>query len=173
MDERVIMLVLRLIHIVGGVIWVGGMVLVAGFLFPAVRATGPHGGRVMQELMQRRRLPIYLGVAAGLTMLSGLVLYGRVAEATNGAWASSRPGMAYGVGGLAAILGAVVGPAIAGRAGRKLAVLSERVEAAGGPPSAEQVSEMAALQARMGRAMQVVMVLLLVAAAAMATARYL
>jgi hypothetical protein len=173
MDDRMIMLVLRLIHIVGGVIWVGGMVLVAGFLFPAVRATGPQGGRVMQELMQRRRLPVYLSVAAGLTMLSGFVMYGRIAAATNGAWASSRPGMAYGFGGLAAILAAIVGPAFAGRAGRKLAALGERVQAAGGPPSAEQASEMAALQARMGRATQVVMVLLLVAAALMAIARYL
>jgi hypothetical protein len=173
MDERTIMVVLRLIHIVGGVFWVGAFIVMAGFLFPAVRATGPQGGRVMQEVMQRRRLPVYLGVAAGLTILSGFVMYARIAGATNGAWASTRPGMTYGIGGLAAILAIVVGAAVAGPAGRKLGKLGERVQASGGPPSAEQAAQMAALQARIGRGMQAVAVLLLVAVVAMAIARYL
>lgn len=173
MDERTIMVVLRLIHIVGGVFWVGAFLLMVGFLFPAARAAGPQGGRIMQELMQRRRLPVYLGVAAGLTILSGFVMYARIAGATNGAWASTRPGMTYGIGGLAAILALIVGAVVAGPAGRKLGRLGERVQASGGPPSAEQASQMAALQARMGRGMQAVAFLLLVAVVAMAIARYL
>jgi uncharacterized membrane protein len=173
MDERMMMIVLRLIHIVGGVFWVGGMLQTAAFLFPAVRATGAQGGRVMQELIQRRRLPIYMSSAAGLTILSGFVMYGRNAAATNGAWASTRPGIAYGLGGLAAILALAIGAAVGASAGRKLAALGERVQATGGPPSAEQASQMAALQARMGRTTQVVAALLLLAAAAMAVARYL
>ncbi|MDQ3949939.1 MAG: hypothetical protein M3282_06310 [Gemmatimonadota bacterium] len=173
MDERTIMLVLRLIHIVSGVFWVGAFLLMVGFLFPAVRATGPEGGRVIQEVMQRRRLPVYLGVAAGLTILSGFVMYARVAAATNGAWAETRPGMTYGLGGLAAILAVIIGAVVAGPAGRKLGRLAERVQASGGPPSAEQASQMAALQVRMGRGMQAVAFLLLVAVVAMAIARYL
>jgi hypothetical protein len=173
MDEPTVMIVLRLIHIVSGVFWVGAFLLVVGFLFPAVRAMGPQGGRVMQEVMQRRRLPAYLGVAAGLTILSGFVMYGRVAAATNGAWASTRAGMTYGIGGLAAILAVVVGALVAGPAGRKLGKLGERVQASGGPPSAEQAAQMAALQVRMGRGMQVVAFLLLVAVVAMAIGRYL
>jgi uncharacterized membrane protein len=173
MDDQIIMVVLRLIHIVSGVFWVGAFIVMAGFLFPAVRATGPQGGRVMQEVMQRRRLPVYLGVAAGLTILSGFVMYGRIAGATNGAWASTRPGMTYGIGGLAAILAVIVGAVVAGPAGRKLGKLGERVQASGGPPSAEQAAQMAALQARVGRGMQAVAFLLLVAVVAMAIARYL
>jgi hypothetical protein len=173
MDDQIIMVVLRLIHIVSGVFWVGAFIVMAGFLFPAVRATGPQGGRVMQEVMQRRRLPVYLGVAAGLTILSGFVMYGRIAGATNGAWASTRPGMTYGIGGLAAILAVIVGAVVAGPAGRKLGKLGERVQASGGPPSAEQAAQMAALQARVGHGMQAVAFLLLVAVVAMAIARYL
>ena len=74
MDDRMIMVVLRLIHIVGGVLWVGAVALMTSFVVPAVRSAGAQGGRVMQELMQRRRLPFYMNVVAGLTMLSGLVL---------------------------------------------------------------------------------------------------
>jgi hypothetical protein len=173
MDDQMIMVVLRLIHIVSGVFWVGAFVVMAGFLFPAVRVTGPQGGRVMQEVMQRRRLPVYLGVAAGLTILSGFVMYGRIAGATNGAWASTRPGMTYGIGGLAAILAVIVGAVVAGPAGRKLGKLGERVQASGGPPSAEQAAQMAALQVRMGRGMQAGAFLLLIALVAMAIGRYM
>jgi hypothetical protein len=173
MDDRIIMLVLRLIHIVGGVLWVGAVALMTSFVVPAVRSAGAQGGRVMQELMQRRRLPVYMNVVAGLTMLSGLAMYGQLAAATNGAWAGSRPGMAFGFGGLAAIVAAVIGGVVIGPAGRKLAALGERVQAAGGPPSAEQAAQMQALQARLGRTTRVVALLLLIAAGAMAIARYL
>jgi uncharacterized membrane protein len=173
MDERTIMVVLRLIHIVGGVVWVGGMVVMTAFLLPAVRATGPQGGRVMQELMQRRRLPVYMSATAGLTILSGFVMYGRITAATNGTWAGTRPGMVYGFGGLAAVLALIVGAVVGRPAGRKLVALGERLQASGGAPTPEQAAEMAALQARIGRGMQAVMVLLLIAAAAMAVARYL
>jgi hypothetical protein len=47
------------------------------------------------------------------------------------------------------------------------------VQASGGPPSAEQAAQMAALQARMGRGMQAVAFLLLVAVVAMAIGRYM
>ena len=172
MDTRSIMLTLRLIHIVGGVFWVGAMILVAAFLLPAVRAAGAQGGRVMQELTQQRRLPVYLSMAAGLTMLSGFTMYGLIA-AGNGAWAGSRQGIAYGVGALAAIVAAILGGVVVGRTGRQLATLGERIQAAGGPPSAAQAAEMDALQARMGRTSRAVAALLLVTVAAMATARYL
>jgi hypothetical protein len=71
---------------------VGSAVLVAGFLLPTVRATGPEGGRFMQHLMGRRRLPVYLAIAMLLTVLSGFVMYARVAAATNGAWAGYPAG---------------------------------------------------------------------------------
>jgi hypothetical protein len=173
MDERTIMIVLRLIHIVGGAFWVGAVVLVAAFVFPAVRTAGVQGGRVMQEITQRRRLPVYMNVAAALTVLSGLTMYGRMAAATNGAWAETRFGMTIGFGALATILAAVIGGAVVGRAGRKLGKLGESVQAAGGPPSSEQAAQMEMLQARLGRGLRVVAGLLVIAVGLMAVARYL
>jgi len=173
MDERTIMILLRLIHIVGGVFWVGSVMMTTAFLFPTVRAMGAQGGRVMQELTGRRRLPVYMNVAAGLTMLSGLVMYGRLAAATNGGWAGTRVGITLGIGALATILAAIVGGAVVGRIGRTLGKLGESVQAAGGPPSPEQAAQMEALQQRMGRALRVVAALLVIAVACMAVARYL
>ena len=39
-----IILLLRVLHIVGGVFWVGTAVFIAAFLGPSLRAAGPAGG---------------------------------------------------------------------------------------------------------------------------------
>ena len=170
--DQTITLVLRFVHIVGGVFWVGAVFLMVGFIFPTVRATGPAGGRFMQEMMQRR-LSVFMNTAAGLTMLSGIIMYARISSATNGAWAGTRAGMTFGIGGLATILAGIIGGAVVGRGGARLAKLSQAVQASGGAPSPEQGAEIGRLQARMGKAMRAVAALLFVAVTAMATARYL
>ena len=173
MDDRTLMIALRLFHIVGGAFWVGAVIFTAAFLFPAVRATGGQGGRLMQELTRARRLPIYMNVAAGLTMLSGLAMYGRMAAVSNGVWAGSRFGITIGIGALSTVVAAIVGGAVIGRTGIALGKLGESIQGAGGPPSPEQVAQMEALQGRMGRALRVVAALLVIAVACMAVGRYL
>jgi hypothetical protein len=164
--------VLRLVHIVGGVFWAGAVFLMVGFVIPAVRASGPVGGRIMQE-MQRRRLSVFMNAAAGLTMLSGFILYGRLITASDGAWARTTSAMVFGIGALASILGAIIGGGIVGRGAEQLAKLGAKIQAAGGVPSPEQAAEMNRLQTRVGKAAPVMAGLLLIAVAAMATARYL
>jgi uncharacterized membrane protein len=171
--DQTITLLLRFVHIVGGVFWVGAVFLMVGFIFPTVRETGPTGGRFMQELMQRRRLSVFMNSAAGLTMLSGFIMYGRITAATDGAWAGTRAGMTFGIGGLATIVAGIIGGAIVGRGAARLAKLGQSIQASGGAPSPEQAAEVGRLQARMGNAMRVVAALLLVAVTTMATARYL
>ncbi len=170
--DQTLTLILRFVHIVGGVLWVGAVFLMVGFIFPTVRETGPQGGRFMQELMQRRRLSVYMNTAAGLTMLSGFILMGRIVAATDGAWMETRSGMTFATGGLATILAAIIGGAVVGRGGQRLAKLGAAIQASGGPPSAEQGAEIGRLQLRMGRAMRVVALLLLVAVTTMAIGRY-
>jgi hypothetical protein len=172
MDDPTITLLLRLIHILAGIFWVGAIFIIAGFLLPTMRTTGKEGGRFMQHLMQQRRLPIFLAVAMLLTVLSGFTLYGRLVSATQGAWAGTRPGIAYGIGGLAAILGALVGMLVSGSAARRMATIGQRV-AVEGAPSGEQQAEIERLQGRMVLGSRLVAGFLAVAAGAMAVARYL
>jgi uncharacterized membrane protein len=172
MDERTITLLLRLVHILAGIFWVGAIFLIAGFLLPTTRATGPAGGRFMQHLMQQRKLPTFLAIAMLLTVLSGFTLYGRIVAATHGAWAGTPPGIAYGVGGLAAILGALVGMLVSGPAARRMAAIGQNSAQAGGP-SAEQQAEIGRLQGRMVLGSRLVAGFLAVAAGLMAIARYL
>ena len=171
MDERTLTILLRLIHILGGLFWAGAMILLAGFLIPTVRATGREGGRFMQTLMQQQRLQFYLGLAAGLTVLSGIAMYARMAAATHGAWAGSRPGIAYGIGAVAAILAAAAGGGISGSAGRKMLAVGQAIGSAA--PSVEQQAELSRLQGRMATGARVAAGLLVIAASAMAVGRYL
>ncbi len=170
--DQTITLVLRLVHIVSGVFWAGAVFLMVGFIFPSVRDAGPGGGPFMQQV-QRRRLPVFMNAAAGLTMLSGLILYGRAMAMTDGAWARTNSAMVLGIGGVATIIAAVIGGAFVSRSGIRLGKLGEAIQASGRPPSPEQAAEMSALQAKMGKAMRIVASLLLIAVIAMATARYL
>jgi hypothetical protein len=171
MDGRTLTIILRLIHILGGIFWAGAMILLAGFLIPTVRSTGREGGRFMQTLMQQQRLQFYLSLAAGLTVLSGITMYARLAAATHGAWAGSRPGVAYSVGAVAAILAAAVGGGISGSAGRKMLAVGQAIGSAA--PSVEQQAELSRLQSRMALGARVAAGLLVIAASAMAVGRYL
>jgi uncharacterized membrane protein len=170
MDDRSVTIILRLIHILAGIFWVGSAFLMAGFLVPAVQQTGREGGRFIQHLMLQRKLPIFLGIAMLLTILSGLTMYARMAAATQGSWAGSGPGMAYGLGGLAAILGAIVGSLYSGRAGRRMAAIAQGIGPGG--PSAEQQVEISRLQARIGLGSRITAALLALSAGAMAIGRY-
>lgn len=172
MEDRTIAIVLRLIHILAGVFWVGGVFLMAGFVFPTLRETGREGGQFIQHLMARRWLPVFLGIAMGLTVLSGLAMYGLLASSTHGSWAGTPPGIGYGVGGLAAILAAVAGIVISGSAGRRLAALGQQAAGSGGL-SPQQQAEIARLQARGLVGARITAGLLVIAVGAMAIARYL
>jgi hypothetical protein len=102
-DARTVTIILRLIHILAGIFWAGTAFLVAGFLVPTARARGREGGLFLQHLMLQRRLSDFLGVAMLLTVLSGVGMYIRLAVASHGTWPRTPPGIAYGVGAVAAI----------------------------------------------------------------------
>jgi hypothetical protein len=70
-------LTLRLVHIMGGAIWVGMMVFNVFFLLPAFADAGPAGGAVGQAL-QRRKVMVVTPIIALLTILSGIGLMMRV-----------------------------------------------------------------------------------------------
>src|SRR5689334_4432622 len=101
MDGQFLTIVLRLLHILAGVCWVGGVVLVAAFLAPTFREL-PDGGRFAQHIVVRRKLPVYMNIMAATTVLSGLILYGKFASSIDG-WAGSRFGITLGFGALSAV----------------------------------------------------------------------
>ena len=166
------LLVLRLVHVLGGIFWVGSALFMAIFLFPALGSAGPAAGQVMGA-MQRRRIFTVLPVVAVLTLLSGVRLMQLTSDGFSAAYFGSPSGRVFAWGGTFAIAAFVIGMLIARPTGLKLGRLSA-LPAANDP--AEQQNRNAE-RARLQRLVMVFgvvnLVLLLAAAAAMATARYL
>ena len=165
-------LALRLIHIVCGVIWVGGVLFIAWFLIPTIRGVGPSSGAIMSHMVQVRRLPLVMMAVAILTVLSGLALYWRDSAGFNGAWMQTGTGIVFSLGALLGLASVAVGMAVNSPVSRRLGVLAAAAQAKGGPPSAKEAAEMQRLQTRMAAASNLVAALLVFATAAMAVARY-
>lgn len=172
MSDLFAVYLLRALHIVIGVFWVGAVLLLSMFVTPSVRAAGPAAGPVMQQLMVVRALPRWLMAAAMLTLLSGLGLYWRDSGGFQSAWLGSGPGKTFGLGGVLGILAAVVGMAVNAPTARKMTELAARLQGAGRAPTAEEQAMLAGYQSRLARASNVTTVLLILATIMMAVARY-
>ena len=173
MNESALMVFLRLIHIIGGVFWVGSVLFLAWFLLPAQRSVGQAGLVVMQEVMMRRKMSVYLMTAMGLTILSGLTMYARMAMITHGVWASTTDAKVLGFGALCGIVGGAIGGSSSRKTGLRMAAIGKAIQESGGPPTEAQKAEIATLQEQAQKVLRIVAVLLLLAVAAMASARYL
>jgi hypothetical protein len=164
--------VLRLIHIISGVFWVGSAMFATYLLAPSLRAIGPGAGPVMNQLARVRKMPMVMMTSAIATMGAGIWLMLIAAAGSPGVWMQSGPGRTYGIGGGLAILAFLIGMAVNGPASRRLGALAAAIAGRGGAPTAEESAEMQRLQARMGVASQVVTLVLVLTTGAMAVARY-
>jgi hypothetical protein len=163
---------LRVLHIVVGAFWVGTVVFVAVFFVPTLRAVGPAAAPVMGHLVQVRRLPIVLLASAWVTLLSGAALVWHDAGPLGFRWFSVGPGRVFGLGAVLAFVATLIGMAVNAPAARRIGAITGRVQAAGGPPSADDQLELGRLQGRMTKASNAAAVLLVLALMAMAVARY-
>ena len=104
--------ILRLLHIGGGVFWTGAAVLFALYILPTARVLGPAAAPFMQGLMAPQRVPLAMTIAALTTTLSGLLLFWRMAATNFTAFMSTGFGMVLGWGAIAALGAFVLGFAV-------------------------------------------------------------
>ena len=166
------LILFRLIHILFGVFWVGTAIFNAVFLVPALRALGPAGGPVMQEIAGKRKLPVYFFVAGLLTVLSGFGLYWHDSQGFTNGFMRSAGGMTFGIGAVFALIAILLGVFIVTPAAIRAAKLGAEMAAGGKPPTPEQAAEMQRLQATLGQMAGVAAALLTITTIAMAVARY-
>lgn len=160
---------LRIVHIVSGVFWVGGAALFFFYLEPTINKLGPDAEKFVDELVNRRKVPIYFVTVSTLTVLAGVILYWR----DFGAIDTSPRGLALGLGGLAALVAWLGGNLLIPRTLGQLTAIAAEIRAAGGPPSGELAERMHATQERLRLIGMIDIVLLVFAVVAMASARYL
>src|SRR5207247_8578412 len=94
---NVTMVVLRLIHILSGIFWVGTTFFLVGFLQPVVAQSGPEGGRIAQRVMSQKRFDAAMSAAAWLASPAGLVVYGRGFREFQPAWETRGHWLGAGV----------------------------------------------------------------------------
>jgi uncharacterized membrane protein len=169
MDPGII-IILRIVHIVAGAFWLGGAVTTAFFLLPTVKATGPAGGQFAGALIQRTHLPDWLLAAGVVSIIAGLILYWDLYA--DMPWNSFGPQVMFGVGGVIALLAVLLGLAVTRPTAGRMAALGKAIQAQGSPPTPAQAAERDAILARLTNLAALNSLLIALAAAFMAAARY-
>jgi hypothetical protein len=167
------LILLRIVHVGSAMSWFGGSIVAAFFLQPTAAALGQAGQPFMDYLMRRRRLGIFFPIVATLTILSGVALYWRDSGGLQAAWISSPTGLAFTIGGVAAIVAFVggfilIGPSIAAQT-----AVQNELAAGDGVPTEAQRQRLERADRRLQLATRIDWPLLLLAGLTMAVARYL
>jgi len=166
-------IVLRLLHVGGGILWAGGAVVTTRFIVPTALELGPKGGPFMAGLMQQRKLSVYLQIVAGITVVVGTILYWIDADGDIIGWLTGGGrGTVLGIGALAAWVAFFIAVFLAAPAAARLGSLGAEMAALEGPPSDDLKGRLGKTQSDIRRWAAVTFYLLLVAIACMATARY-
>jgi uncharacterized membrane protein len=158
-------IVLRLAHVSFGALWVGMMAFQVFFLAPALAEVGPEGGKLMAAMV-KRKIPVYIPIFALIALISGFWLYARMSGGNAGALMRTPMGMAFGLGGVVALLAFVLGIVVMRPAMMRSMQLAESRD----PAAQAEIQRLRARATMMGK---VVTVLLLFTLTAMAVARYL
>jgi uncharacterized membrane protein len=168
------MVLLRIVHIVTGVLWVGSLFVVVVFVQPSAATLGPAGAPFMSELRRRRFVDVVF-IDAVFTVVAGLFLYWHDWHLfpSFSDWTNSTFGKALTVGGLLAIAGLGVAGSVTRPTIRRLVSLGKQVAESGGPPTPETATQIGALQHRLVVAERASFTLVLLAVVAMSSARYL
>ena len=167
MDSFIV--VLRIVHIVSAVLWVGGAALFFLYIEPTINKLGPDAEKFVEEAIVRRKAPIYFAVISTLAVSAGVALYW-----INWLPAATTPaGLTFGLGGIAALVAWLGGNLLIPKSLMAVGAIAAEIKAAGGPPSAELMGRMHAAQERLRRIGLADLILLSVAVVAMAIARYM
>ncbi len=151
----------RLVHIFAAIFWVGTSLFVAFFLEPAIEAAGAAGGKVMETLIVATPFSPVIAASGFVTVLAGLLLYGRSPGLSPSAILVSRPLLSLGA--LAGFLAVAVGSTFQGRAAGGMKELAREIAAQGGPPTEAQQAQIAAHQRRIRRGSRITAALMIVA----------
>jgi uncharacterized membrane protein len=164
-----VLLVLRLLHILGGIFWVGGALVMAFFITPTIMSTAEAGQKFMGHLLTQTKFSRMMTIAALSTILAGFILYWIDSDGFTSDWMMAGPGVGFGIGAFFALIGFGAGLMIP-RGGAAMAQLAAQFK---GAPTPEQKEQIAALMKRQKMISAINAHSLLAAAILMAVARYL
>jgi hypothetical protein len=169
----VLLILVRVVHIGSAMIWFGGAIIGGFFLQPTAAALGREGQPFMEHLMRRRRMGVFFPIVAGLTILSGVALLWRDSNGFQASWITSPTGLAFTIGGLAAIAAFIGGAVLVGPSVAEQTAVQTELAQGDGVPTEAQRQRLERSARRMQLADRIDLPLLLLAGLMMAVARYL
>jgi uncharacterized membrane protein len=164
-------IVLRLVHILGAIAWVGSGIFTSIFLIPALSSSPAVMGQVVAGL-QKRRYFLMIPIIAGLTILSGVRLMWIASAGFDSGYFATGSGRTLAIGGVAAIIAFVLLVGVARPAAVRAGAIAATLAAA---PEAERgllAAELDRLRRRGAMASMLAVGFGIVAASGMAIARY-
>jgi hypothetical protein len=166
-----LVVVLRLIHIVGGVFWAGAVWVLARFIEPTATAAGPEGGRFLQRFAGSGYTAAVTSAGLG-TIVAGIALLWIDSGGFQPAFMASPFGVTISIGGACAVVAAVFGIGLGARNAMRLKAVAATIQGQAGGPTAEQLAQMTEVRAKLRLGGRIAAVLLVATVLCMAIARY-
>jgi hypothetical protein len=167
-----ILFILRIVHIISGVLWVGSAVSYFFFVEPTVKGLGTSGPKFMRDFIERRHYPLYMNIVSALTIVAGVLLYWNTSGGLQLVWIKTGTGLGFTIGSLVALVVYLIGFFMIRPRAERLGALGKQIGISGGPPTSEQAIELQQLDHDMRSIERVDVILLTISLLAMATARY-
>lgn len=162
------MVVLRILHILFGVVWAGGAIFLALILEPRLRAAGPAvQGPAMRSIAPA--LVLMMSIASTITIAAGIALALRLRWGHFDIWFDTGWGVAILVGFIVSILAAISGGMTGGVASR-MNRLAGGIQ--GRPPTPDEAAQLGRLRERLAMLGRTTAVLVTIGVGAMASARF-
>jgi uncharacterized membrane protein len=160
----------RIVHIGAAILWAGAAAFFFFYLEPAINKLGPAAQPFVEEVIVRRKAPIYFAATSTIAVLGGAILYYRDAGGLQ-LWTSTT-GLIFTVGALAAIVAWIGGNALIPRGLMQVGAIAGEIQAGGGPPTAELLARLHAAQERLRMIGMIDLVLIGISIVAMESAKY-
>ena len=167
-----ILILLRFIHIIAGVLWVGSGIFYMFFVKPSVKAIGPAGPEFMRNLAERRRYPMFMASVSLLTVLAGGLLFYYASGSFNASWLRTGPGIGFTLGSIAGLIAFLIGNIGIGPTSSRMGELGQQFSTSEAPPTEEQIDMMNELEGKLSRLENIDLIFLTISLLTMATARY-
>lgn len=167
------LIVLRILHVGGGIFWGGWVLALTMFINPAVRAMGAAGSGFMQSMAMNTKVTQVMTVVPILVVLSGWRLLWIVSAGFDSGWVSSLHGSVLLGGSIVGTLIFFHGLMAVRPTAMKLGALSASIATGGSAPSPAQLQELELLKNKMGRNATIMTWMMSLTILSMAIARYI
>jgi len=165
---NILMIALRLVHIVAGILWGGGALIMEFFIGRTITETGEVGQKFVQHLMNKVRFHTFMTAMAFSTILAGAALYWIDSNGFSSAWVRSGAGTGFGIGAVFGLIAFISG-AIFGSSTANLGQVGAQIQ---GKPTEEQLTQIQALQKRIKTVTPIHVYSMILAIVFMSIARY-